>query len=71
MYTGCVSGALQMEEYLSVIRINGFTNVQIKKQKQIPIPDEVLLEYISRQELSEFRESGTGIYSITVYGDKL
>ena len=71
MYTGCVSGALQMEEYLSVIRINGFTNVQIKKQKQIPIPDEVLLEYISRQELSEFRESGTGIYSITVYGDKI
>jgi len=71
MYAGCVSGALQMEEYLSVIRINGFSNVQIKKQKQIQIPDEVLLKYTFRQELSEFMESGTGIFNITVYGDRL
>ena len=71
MYAGCVSGALQMEEYLSVIRINGFSNVEIKKQKQIQIPDEELLKYISRQELSEFRESGTGIFSVTVYADKI
>ncbi len=70
MYAGCVSGALQMEEYLSVIRINGFSNVEIKMQKQVEIPDEVLRKYLSQEELSEFRDSGTGIFSITVYGDK-
>lgn len=70
MYAGCVSGALQMEEYLSVIRINGFSNIEIKKQKQVQLPDEALLKNLSRQELSEFRKSGAGIFSITVYADK-
>jgi ubiquinone/menaquinone biosynthesis C-methylase UbiE len=70
LYTGCISGALQMEEYLSVIRINGFSNVEVKRQKQIDIPDEELLKYISQKELSEFRKTGTGIFSITVYGDR-
>ena len=71
LYTGCVSGALQMEEYLSVIRINGFSNVEIKKQKQMDIPDEELLKYLSDTELSEFRKTGTGIFSITVSADRL
>ncbi len=70
MYTGCVSGALQMEEYLSVIRITGFSNIEVKKQKQLQLPEEVLQKYISQEELSEFRKSGTGIFSITVYADK-
>ncbi len=71
MYAGCVSGAIQKNEYLDIIHEAGFVDVSIKKEKQIIIPDEILLEYISKEELSKLKLSGLGIFSITVYGKKL
>ena len=70
MYAGCVSGAIQKDEYLDIIRYTGFTNIKIQKEKEIRIPDEILLNYLNEQELKNFRNSGTGIYSITVYATK-
>lgn len=70
MYAGCVSGALQKDLYLKTIHDAGFTNVQIQKQKTVNIPDEILLKYLSQPQLQQYRESGTGIFSITVYADK-
>jgi arsenite methyltransferase len=70
MYAGCVSGAVQKEEYLQIIRNCGFENIQIKKSKQISVPDNILLEYISKEELEKLRKSGTGIFSITVVAEK-
>jgi SAM-dependent methyltransferase len=70
MYAGCVSGAVQKEEYLQVIIDAGFKNVQIKKEKEIIIPDEIFDGFLSDEELQDFKNSGTGIYSITVYGEK-
>lgn len=70
MYAGCVSGAIQDEEYLNIINLTGFDSVQIKKEKQIVIPDEILSSYLSETELKEFKESGTGIFSITVFAVK-
>jgi SAM-dependent methyltransferase len=70
MYAGCVSGALQKDEYISIIRNTGFKNIQIQKEKQIVIPDEILLKYLSEIELNAFKESQTRILSITVYGEK-
>ena len=34
MYAGCVSGALQKEEYLSLVRMAGFHAVQVKKGEE-------------------------------------
>ena len=31
MYAGCVSGAIQKQDYLQLIRANGFQNIQVKK----------------------------------------
>ena len=70
MYAGCVSGALQEEKYLSVIESAGFNNIEVKKKKQINVPDDQLLEYISKDELQKYKDTGAGIYSITVIGTK-
>jgi SAM-dependent methyltransferase len=70
MYAGCVSGAIQKEEYLGIIREKGFTNVTVQKEKAIQVPDELLRDYLSVEAIRQFRESNTGIFSITVYGDK-
>lgn len=70
MYAGCVSGAIQKEEYLEMIKANGFTNIIIQKEKAITIPDDILSQYLSTQELHSFRHSQTGIFSVTVYAEK-
>ncbi len=70
MYAGCVSGALQKTNYLDIIQHAGFTNISIQKQKSVVIPDEILLEYITKDQLNEFKNSQTGIFSITVYAEK-
>ena len=70
MYAGCVSGAIQRETYLELINITGFTNVTIQKEKPIIIPDDILSQYLSPEEIALFRTSGNGIQSITVYAEK-
>ncbi len=70
MYAGCVAGAIQKQAYLELIEINGFKNSVIQKEKQIIVPDDILRAYLSTDEISEFKNSGTGIYSITVFAQK-
>lgn len=70
MYAGCVSGAIQKEVYLELIKNNGFSNITIQKEKNIFVPDDILLKHISQNEINEFRNSGVGIFSITVYAEK-
>jgi len=70
MYAGCVSGAIQRETYLELINITGFTKVTIQKEKPIIIPDDILSQYLSPEEIAAFRTSGNGIQSITVYAEK-
>jgi arsenite methyltransferase len=70
MYAGCVSGAVQKEEYLELIQANGFKNISIQKEKRIHIPDDILSQYLSAEELANYKATGTGIYSITVYAEK-
>jgi arsenite methyltransferase len=70
MYAGCVSGAIQKEEYLDIIQQVGFTNIQVQKQRLITLPDELLANYLSAEEIEQFKNSGTGIFSVTVYAEK-
>ena len=70
LYAGCVSGAIQKEEYLNLIKANGFSSITLQKEKQIIIPDDILRNTISASELESFKNSGTGIFSITVYAEK-
>jgi SAM-dependent methyltransferase len=70
MYAGCVSGAIQKEAYLQLITANGFTNLTIQKEKAIHVPDDILAGYLTAAEIAQFRASGTGIFSVTVYAEK-
>ncbi|SDL94360.1 Methyltransferase domain-containing protein [Daejeonella rubra] len=70
MYAGCVAGAIQKETYLELIQINGFTNIQLQKEKAIIIPDDILVNYLNAEEIAEFKSGKTGIFSISVYAQK-
>ncbi|MBX2894028.1 MAG: arsenite methyltransferase [Cyclobacteriaceae bacterium] len=70
MYAGCISGAIQKEEYLHVIEAAGFVNVDVQKNKAINLPDEILQNYLNAKEMSAFKGGEVGIFSITVYGEK-
>lgn len=70
LYTGCVAGAIQMEDYLEIIEKTGFNNVEIKEKKIIDIPNEVLKVFLSDTEIEKFINDQIGLYSITVVGYK-
>ncbi len=66
LYVGCVAGALQQEQYLDIIRGQGFVDVTVHKQKAISIPEEVLNRYVSPAEKTVLADGAHGIFSITV-----
>jgi ubiquinone/menaquinone biosynthesis C-methylase UbiE len=70
MYAGCVSGALEREQYMELIAKMGFINITTHKEKEIFLPDSILANYLSKEEIDTFRKSGTGIFSITISGEK-
>ena len=70
MYAGCVSGAIQKEVYMEMIRLSGYKNITIQKEKAIFIPDDILSNYLDEKSLNDFRNGNTGIFSITVYAEK-
>ncbi len=70
MYAGCVSGATQKSDYLSIIKEVGFANISVQKEKRITLPDEILKEYLSVDAMNHFKNGDTGIFSITVYAEK-
>ena len=70
MYAGCVSGAIQKQVYLELIRHNGFQNITVQKEKPIIIPDDILKNYLDDEELNKFKNGTTGIFSVTVFAQK-
>jgi ubiquinone/menaquinone biosynthesis C-methylase UbiE len=70
MYAGCVTGAIQKDEYLGLISANGFKNISVQKEKVIVIPDDILSKYLNNKELEDFKNGNTGIFSVTVYAEK-
>lgn len=70
MYAGCVSGAIQKEDYLGLVKSNGFTNITLQKEKAINIPDDILKKYLNEDEIKSLQAGDAGIFSITVYAEK-
>lgn len=71
MYAGCVASAIQMDEYLKIIENSGFKNITLQKKKPIVVPDDILKNYLSDEEIQQYKTSTTRIYSITVYAEKV
>ena len=70
MYAGCVSGAIQKEVYMELIHANGFEQVTIQKEKAIIIPDDILINYLTADQITAFKNGATGIFSVTVFAKK-
>lgn len=70
MYAGCVSGAIQKEDYLGIIEDLGFKNITIQKFREIELPENILLRVMNEEEKEAFCSSETGIFSMTVYAEK-
>lgn len=70
MYAGCVSGAMQKADYLQTLKDAGFQNITEQRSKTITIPDDILNRYLNAHDIAAFKAGKTGIFSITVYGEK-
>jgi arsenite methyltransferase len=70
LYAGCVAGAIQKDQYLKHIKDAGFENISIQKEKTITLPDEILNQHLTEQDIKDFKNGNIGIFSITVYAEK-
>ncbi len=70
LYAGCIGGAQVKEEYLRGLASAGFKGIQIVRERELPIPDGVLAEYITAAEIKDLRERGVQVLSITLNAQK-
>lgn len=71
LFVGCIGGASEKGAYLGIIKSVGFKNIQIKKERLIDLPEKLLLKYLTPEEYTGLKRSKSGIYSITIYAEKL
>lgn len=70
MYAGCVASAIQKNDYLQIIKDAGFSNITIQKEKPIIVPNDILKNYLSDEEISAYNSKPNIIFSVTVYAEK-
>lgn len=70
LYAGCISGAVEKEDYLGIIQRAGFRNVAVQKERVIDVPDEILVRHMSPEQLREYKSKKIGIISVTVFAEK-
>ncbi|MBS1782997.1 MAG: arsenite methyltransferase [Bacteroidetes bacterium] len=70
MYAGCVASAIQKTDYLQIIKEAGFTNITIQKEKPIIVPNDILKNYLTDDEIAIYNANQFIIFSVTVYGEK-
>jgi SAM-dependent methyltransferase/DNA-binding transcriptional ArsR family regulator len=70
MYAGCVAGASLKNEYMDFIKQTGFQNITIQKEHPVVLPDDILENHLSKEEIATLRTRPSIVYSITVYAEK-
>lgn len=70
MYAGCVASAIDKEEYLGYIKQAGFSKLIIQKDKPIIVPDHILRDYMTEDEIKEYNSKETVIRSLTIHAEK-
>ena len=68
-YAGCLSGSIQLQDYLKIIKGAGFTEIEIQKKRGIEVPEKMLLTHINKEDQYQFNQS-FGIFSISVLAKK-
>ena len=70
MYAGCVASAILKDDYLNIIKVAGFKNITLQKEKPIIIPNDILKNYLNDEEIESYNSKENIIYSITIYAEK-
>jgi len=70
LYAGCIAGAVEREEYLRIIASAGFVNITVQKERRVDIPNEILIRYLTLEQLRDLKRNRVGIISVTVYAEK-
>lgn len=70
MYANGISGAMLYSKYLALLEKTGFKNIEIKDEKAITIPIEILQKHLSPKELTEYSTKKPEIYCMTIAGHK-
>ncbi len=70
LYAGCIAGAVERDEYLRTIASAGFVNITVQKERRVDIPNEILIRYLTLEQLRDFKRNRVGIISVTVYAEK-
>lgn len=68
LYVGCVAGAQQAHEYLATIRAAGFVDVEVRQRRRLDLPEDLLQQAVPADAVQEFRRSGAGVWSLSVFG---
>lgn len=69
-YAGCISGAIDADEYLLLIKEAGFTNIQVQKLRPIQLPETLQLQFAEANANIILKHADSGIFSLTVYAEK-
>lgn len=70
LYSGCISGAVEKDEYLRIIRETGFRDLRLDKERDVPVPQD-LLDRVLAEVPAEQRTLGSArVLSITVRAAK-
>lgn len=67
LYAGCVSGAVDQDAYLAMLREAGFEDVRVVRTKVVAVP-EAALAALPAGELAAYRAAGGALLSVTVTG---
>ncbi|MEM6782461.1 MAG: arsenite methyltransferase [Bacteroidota bacterium] len=70
LWAGCVAGAMEEGAYLDGLRAAGFEGVEVRAARRLDLPDDALAAWLSPAQISTYRASGGGLYSVTVFGVK-
>jgi len=70
LYAGCISGALKIDDYIHIVQEAGFKNPEIKKEKQVPISDSLILKNSTEEILADYKKGHVEVLSITLFVKK-
>ncbi|MEM9984658.1 MAG: hypothetical protein AAF804_06130 [Bacteroidota bacterium] len=66
-----MAGSSEQDRYLGIIQAAGFQNIRLAREKRIGLPNEFLLRYLPSDRLAELKQTDLGLYSVTVYAEKM
>lgn len=71
LWVGCLSGALQKDYYLEIIKETGFSMISVVSETSKQLPESLLKKYLKSSEIIKMQNNQDGILSITVKASKL